>query len=361
MMKKILHISQSSGGVRTYIENIIYPIDRDTFEPILVSSDSEFVEDAKANRVTAVNVKMSRTPGLSDILAIWKVVRLINQYEIDLIHSHSAKGGAIGRVAGFLTGRKVVFTPNAFSYLSFTGLKRKTFIFIEKVLKNLTACFLGVSHSEANRAIDEIGFPERKVSCVLNSITPKSVKKEDYLLKGKIGMIGRITYQKRPLDFVKMANLLIQAGHDCKFELLGVGVHDHLLEETQELIKQFGLEDKIELSPWGKYDKVEDFYESLDIYIMTSAFEGLSFALLEAMDFGLPCVVSEADGNRDTVIHGENGYIYNTIEELVEYVKGLLQSDEERIRLGKAGIAHIESQHNTIINIKQIENIYNEQ
>jgi len=355
---KIIHISQASGGVKTYIENIMYTLDREMYESILVSPDETFLEEATIKGIKSKYIAMKRSPNFKDIGVIWQLYRIIKKEKVDIIHCHSAKGGAIGRIVGFLTGTRVIFTPNAFSYLSFTGWKRKVYVSIEKGLKRFTDLFLGVSYSEKIRAIEEIGYNPARVNCVQNAIYPRTDKKTDYALLGRIGMIGRITHQKRPQDFIQLAAAIIEKGYKLKFELLGVGFHDHLLKEIKELIDQLGLQDHIELSPWGKYENVLDFFKTLDIYVMTSAFEGLPFSLLEAMDQGLPCVVSDVDGNRDALINEDSGFIYDNLDQLVGYIVLLLENQKERERIGQNAKLRIGSDHDINKSIKLIEDCY---
>lgn len=357
---KVLHISQASGGVKTYIENIIYHLDKSKFEPFLVSPDKQFIAEAEEKGVKCEFVDLKRSPSIQDFQALIKLNRIIKKHHIDVIHAHSAKGGALGRLVGNLSGCKVIFTPNAFSYLSFKGIRRTLYIRIEKFLKSFTHLLLAVSDSEKDRALNEIGFRETKVESIPNFIIPMGKKKDDYGLKKKVGMIGRITHQKRPEHFVQLAAHLVKKGHNVDFELLGVGLHDHLLEETKALIKEHQLEDSISLSNWGSYMQVIDFYETLDVFVLTSLFEGLPFSLLEAMDYGLPCLVSNVDGNKDAVKHGENGYVYGDTSDLFLLCEKLLTNEDDRERIGKNAIENIKNNHNTRIAIKEVEGIYDQ-
>src|SRR5205823_5420155 len=113
---------------------------------------------------------------LQDLISFVKVVRVIIKIKPDVVHTHSAKGGIIGRLAAKCCFKKVIHTPNAFSYLSFNGFKRMIFIMIECLAKPITNILLAVSHSEANRAYGEIGFEQDKIVTVLNSIPIKNTE-----------------------------------------------------------------------------------------------------------------------------------------------------------------------------------------
>ena len=82
---------------------------------------------------------------------------------------------------------------------------------------------------------------------------------------------------------------------------------------------------------------------SLDIYFQTSAYEGLSLALLEAQASGIPAVVTKIPGNDEVVQHGKTGYVGENEDQLLQYLTALIDSPEERKQLGEFAKQHTES------------------
>ncbi len=360
--KKIVHVTQSVGGVKRYILNILENYDKSGYDHILISPDQKFNQYVLSNVLVSkvYYVNIVREPNfVKDISAVIKVISILKNEQPYLVHAHSSKGGTVGRLACWLYRAKCVFTPHGFSHLSFFGGKRIFFLTIERMLRPMTHKLLAVSASEADRALNEVNFNAQKVYVVPNSISISNEKKDNYSFRSKIGMIGRLTIQKNPLEFAKLA-LSINAHSNTRiqFILLGAGFHDHLKTELEKLIKKHEMDDYFEIRPWNEEKSIYNFFEEIDIYVMTSRFEGLPFSLLEAMSFGLPCVVSDVDGNKDAITHQETGYVYSSFDELVDYTEKLLNRDL-REKVGESARRSIEKDFNIKKRILEIEECYN--
>ncbi len=356
---KVLHISQSSGGVKSYIMNIVSNSDTELYSHYLITSDKQFLEDFKEYGKSFFVAMKREVDLIYDLSNLYQIIKIIKNIKPDVLHLHSAKGGAFGRIASRITNVPCIFTPNAFSYLSFNGIKKKLYIGIEKFLKNYTDCLLAVSNSEKERAINQIGYNSEKVITVANAIKLQKKKKLSYDLKNTIGMIGRITHQKNPILFVKLANFLNKNGFsNFQYLLLGAGLDDHLREDVQNKILECDLETKVSILSWREESYIYNFFDKLDIFVLTSEYEGLPFSLLEAMEFGLPCIVTNVDGNRDTITDGHDGFIVNNEEELFNKTKELLNNSLLRKKIGINAIDTIENKHNIVKSVKSIEQVY---
>ena len=151
---------------------------------------------------------------------------------------------------------------------------------------------------------------------------PVDVKKITFKEKTKtIVTIGRLmNIQKRHDVFIEAFSEFSKEYKDFAMIIYGDGPD---LEKDNELIKKFNLEDKvmIEKPKVNIHEKIVDSY----MFIMTSDFEGLSNALVEALLLGIPCITSDWPGSDEIIRHGENGLIYNrnNIYELVHCMKKL--------------------------------------
>jgi glycosyltransferase involved in cell wall biosynthesis len=358
---KILHVTHAHGGIKTFIENIVNFSSNDKFEHYIVGTD--VIKNYGIKFKQKKDIFISRAPNpIQDIISLIKIIFYIRSTEPDIIHCHSAKGGFIGRLAAKYSKKKCVYTPNAFSYLGFQGVKKYIFIYMEIISKYLTDMLLAVSNSEAQRAEFEVGYKKKKISTIKNSII---VEKNDLLPNNfnsqKIGMVGRLIYQKNPLMFFKVASLIHKDFPDIKFELLGAGYQDYLSKEAECFIKENKMELYCSIRTWGtNKDEMKEFYESLAIFILTSNFEGLPYSLLEAMSKGIPCVVTEADGNRDVIKDYDNGFIVPINDaNLMAQKISLLLSDKELYRqIAIQGYQTVFEKHNIKKNITQYEDIY---
>lgn len=157
----------------------------------------------------------------------------------DVIHCHSAKGGVIGRTAGWLPHTPTCYTPpHAFSYLcTASNLKRKIYLVIEKLTKFKTFV-LACSESEQQMAKKEVGYDERHALVWHNAVPDASLE------QGKaVGLdfpyacyIGRPSYQKNVLFLLDVIKETKDRGCRLKFILLGVGYHSPELAEVKHKI-----------------------------------------------------------------------------------------------------------------------------
>lgn len=354
-MVKILHISQSHGGVKTYINSIVENnVDVNTYIHYLICSSDYGKSEIFEQQYMLES--FIRTPNLyNDYKAFKKILSLVKTIKPDIIHCHSSKGGLHGRFVAWLTNTPVIFTPNGLSYLGFKGLKRRFFIWLER-LTSFNSYALAVSNSEAERLINEVYYQKQKVIYVQNFVKVPSELNRNYDLRNRVGMIGRITYQKNPLLYLKIAKAITRDLPDVKFILLGAGIHDHLVKEVNSFLNENNLTNTVIIERWSTYSDIFEFYRSIDVFVLTSMFEGLSFSLLEAMSVGTPVVVTEVDGNKD-VINNFNGTISNSIDVLIAAIKELLLKREQREKIGQIAYNHVQ-QFNNVYNVNNIYAYY---
>lgn len=357
---KVLHITQCFGGVQTYIMNIISNSDKILFEHAIISPESAFINQFHNYEVKYFKISITRNISFKDFSSLVQIIKVIQLYKPDVLHVHSAKAGALGRIAALITNKKVVFTPNAFSYLGFVGSKRKFYLYVERFLKPLTDLLLAVSKSEADRAQYEIGYKIDKIKVVPNSINIDSFSYDNnYDLKNNVGMIGRLIWQKNPHFFIDIAEQVHIKRPSTTFYLLGVGYLDFLQTEIFDIINIRKASNYIKILKWGETDIV-NFIKSLDVFILTSRYEGLPFSLLEAMALGVPTIATNVDGNKDVIDDCINGFLIeqNDLQLAVERVVELIDDKDKRIQIGRAGRQKIIDEFNILYNIKLIEHIY---
>ena len=359
MRIRVLHITQALGGVKTYFEHILTHIDSNKFEIVLIApADKELEKLCSSYETIYYRLDIKRNIHLIyDPYCFARILLLVKKIQPNIIHAHSAKGGMLSKLSVYFHRIPVVFTPNAFSYLSFIGFKRVLFYSLEYFSRKKVRKLLAVSHSEYDRAVNELNYKPEQLSIVLNSISINDIEfNRNFDRCSHIGMIGRLTHQKNPLFFLEVAKRIREVFPAIQFTLLGAGYHDHLKEDVLEFIQKHQL-DNVQIMSWGECP-LEKFYQELDVFLLTSSFEGLPFSLLEAMSYKLPCVTTNVDGNKDVVKNNYNGFLTNSIEEAVSQIVLLVQSKELRERLGQCAYRYVKEFHNAKINIKKVEHLY---
>lgn len=173
---KVLHIGQLIGGLDIYIRNTITFASGDIDYIIMHGrNDNSKPICSYGHPVKEYLTDLQRDLSLlKDLKALYQAIRIIHKEKPDLIHCHSAKGGVVGRIAGFLTHTKTFYTPHAFSFLSTqSGLKRKIYLFIERTTK-LDGWLLACSESERMMGINIVHYHKDK-ALVWNNAVPDAV------------------------------------------------------------------------------------------------------------------------------------------------------------------------------------------
>ena len=365
---KIAHILHCVGGVDVSLRLILENIDNDKFENVVIhgfkDSKDDFV-DSNNNKIKDYKVSILRDISLfNDFLSIINTYKIVKKESPELIHAHSAKGGVVGRIVGFLLGIKVLYTPQAFSYLSTNNkIKRKIFLFIEKALTFKNSYLLASSNSEKGRAINEVKYKNQNVLLFNNSIN--SIEKIEVLKINKtwpdeyICTVGRPSYQKNIELMIHVLNE-VRKEKDIHLVLMGVGHHSDKLDDVKKLIDEFKLNKSVTLIEWTDRENIFNIINNSKFYISTARYEGLPYSIIEALALGKPCIVSDCDGNRDLIQNDNNGFVIKgeNIAEFNEKIKLLLNNEALLEKLSVNAKVCFNENYNIQRNIKKLEEIY---
>lgn len=266
------------------------------------------VTDVSAAGGQTVNLAVGNAPGPGDLAALLKLRRLVLEAKPDVIHAHSSKAGALTRALVWLGIRQPVFyTPHAYYGLSGkSGMKPLLFNFIEAVLGR-AGTTINLSAGERAFASGTLKIPERRLRLIPNPVdcarfrpadaqTRQSLRAElgvpeDALL---LGSVGRLAFQKDPLTLYRAFAQACHNRPELRLYHLGDG---ELTAECATLADQLGIASRIIRKTY--LSEPLSFYQALDGMILTSRYEGLSFAVLEALACDLPVILSQVPGNND--------------------------------------------------------------
>ncbi|MFN2512107.1 MAG: glycosyltransferase [Pyrinomonadaceae bacterium] len=269
--------------------------------------------------------EMSREISFKDALSIWKIYRVFCREGPDIVHTHTAKAGTVGRVAGFLyrwltpsslLGRPrqclFVHTYHGHIFHSYYGpLKTRLFLTIEKVLARLITDRIVVVSEQQRREIHTrfgVGRPNQFVVIPLgldiNSFADWRNRRQQFRdeLRAKsdelvVGIVGRLTEIKNHELFLRAVAILKdrlaqeRSGSRVKFVVIGDGgLRDRLEAQARTL----GLVEDVIFA--GSRRDPENFYAALDIVALTSLNEGTPLTLIEAMANARPVVATAVGG-----------------------------------------------------------------
>lgn len=248
---------------------------------------------------------------IMDVLALVELVNLIKKVRPDIVHLNSSKAGFTGSIAGKLARRKVVFTAHGFIFnepLPF--ILRKFYLYLEKFASLFRDRIIAVSRADAGLANKHRLLPPQKIAVIHNGLAPivflprEQAKKELGLNEAKF-VFGTIAnfYKTKGLDLLveAVAQLPQEALARSEFVFIGEGKERKLLESK---ISGFGLKN---VRLMGKIPEAARYLKAFDVFILPSRKEGFPYALLEAMQAGLPIMATNVGGNAEVL--GEAGIL----------------------------------------------------
>jgi glycosyltransferase involved in cell wall biosynthesis len=326
------------GGLDVYIRNSIAHLNG-PFEFVIVHGIDDKNEPVKRSGEPVSEYRISLYRNLNpirDLKCLFQTIRIIRREKPDLIHCHSAKGGVIGRIAGFLCGVRTFYTPHAFSFLSSQDpLKRKVYLFLERLCR-FHSYLLACSESERQLGISRVHYSKSHALCWSNSVPDIQVDVKQLSSEKYICYIGRPSYQKNPFFLVRVIDKVHRIHPEMRFYLLGVGYYSPDLDTMKMEIADKGLTEIIHLIPWLSHDETMMYLKNSLFYMTVARYEGLPLSVIEAMALGKAVVASDVLGNCDCVKDGYNGRLIPLDEDtFCRAIVSLIEDDELRYKFEK--------------------------
>jgi len=299
--------------------------------------------DVGGTRVAVLQIPaLRRDPSpLADPRALWQIWRLLRRERPDVLHTHSAKAGVLGRWAGWLARVPViVHTPHGHVLYGYArGLANRLYLLAERVCAPITDSLVALSEGEKRESVEAgIGRQDQWVvipsGVDVDGIVPRSVSPGGSASPLRVGCIARLEHVKG-VDVLVRAAARLAGTHaaGCQILVWGDGRQHDELVALADRVGAAGL-----LRFVGTEQPVGQFLASLDLYVQPSRNEGMGRALVLAQGAGLPAVASNVCGIPDVVRDGETGVLVAPEDPaaLAEAIAGLLDDDTRRSTLGAA-------------------------
>jgi glycosyltransferase involved in cell wall biosynthesis len=277
-----------------------------------------------------------------DPFAYLRLKQEIQRLQPDLVHTWLFAANAYGRQAAFAAGVKHVVAGercvDPWKGTLQLGIDRYLARRTERIITNSS----GVRDFYSSK-----GLPAEKFTIIPNGIAPfappagqtasrEGLLKELGMEPGAklIGAIGRLWPQKRVKDIIWAADLIKCVRDDVHLLIIGDGPQRRRLERYAE---QCDVMDKVHFL--GERNDIPRILPHLDLLLLASSYEGQSNAVMEAMSAGIPVVASDIPGNRDLVVPGETGFLFDVGDRGGIAQKSLMILDDTELasRLGSAG------------------------
>jgi len=301
-------------------------------------------DTAAAGRLAATGavihvVEMRRSPlRLRNLAAVAELTGLVRRARPHVVHGHSSIGGALGRLVGTAARLPRVYTPNGLA-------QGRVELGVERALGRLTDRLVATSASEAAFVLARRLVPVERLVTIPNGIevdgwsAPSGTPDLRAILGlapgvPLVGTISRLVAQKAPERFVQLAGIVLSGRPDSHVVLVGDGPLRLALHPAR---LPPGTATRFHHLP--ALQDAGAALGQLDVFVLTSRFEGLPYAALEAMRGGTPVVLSDVVGSREVVVDGRSGHLVaeDDMQAMAALVLDLLTDENRRRSLGEAG------------------------
>ena len=315
---------------------------------------------------------------LNDIVSYFQIKKLLRQLQPDIVHTHSAKAGILGRFAGYrLKGNwaenlpVVLHTIHGLAFHPYQSQwLNRFYIAIEKSAAKRTDFFISVADAMTAQATAVgIGKPEQYVTAYsaieeddfLEPISEE--RKRDFRLKYEISKdsivlvtIARLFMLKGHEYIIASAKQLSKRFEKCIWLFVGDG---NLSEHFKQQVRELGLAEKVKFTGLLPPSQIPLAIQSSDILVHCSLREGLARTLPQAMLCGRPAVSFDVDGAREVVNENTGRLIEpKNVEQLTKACAELIKDEDLRVKLGENGRESVKKKFAPETMVDTIETVY---
>jgi glycosyltransferase involved in cell wall biosynthesis len=370
---RIMHViaRMNVGGPAVIVAELMREIDSQRFHSILVTGycaddEADYLEEV------ATNIPASRIHGLGrsvSILGDFKsfiiLLKIIRQFQPDIIHTHTAKAGMLGRIAGLISFPRAKRLHTFHGHLLhgyFSPMKTKLLILLERFLASISTVLIAIGNQVKDDLLLAGVGKSKKYSVIfpgLNKLdvqSKASARDELQLRQDKtyIVFVGRLTQIKRPDRLIEIARHL-NMKHP-KVELLIAGAGEKLAE-----IQELAIQESLPIVFLGWRHDIGRIFSASDIAVLCSDNEGIPLTLIQASQAGLPIVSTNVGSVRDIVVDGQTGILTEANStSLIYAIDDFLSNPEKMARLGHAGREMTESHFSLKGMVQAHEKLYSQ-
>ncbi len=368
---KVLRIiaRMNIGGPAVQVTGLMRGLNPIDFEHRLLTGHCN-ADEADFLLKTASDIPVTRVDGLgrsikpiADLTALIAIVKVIREFKPEIIHTHTAKAGVLGRVASIISLYPSIRVHTFHGHLLhgyFGAFKTKLVITIEKILAFFTHQLLAVGKKVQDELI-EVGIGNKEKFAVMPPGLSLGEISESGLAKSELGLnkdllycsfIGRVTKIKRPDRFLDVVAELVKRNVNIQFFIAGDG---NLLEETKFRIEK----DSLPVACLGWRTDIERVIGASDIVLLTSDNEGTPLSLIQAGMAGVLVVSTNVGSVSEVVLNGETGILTELdVNAIADAIESLVVNSALRNQLGSAAKQFTNDNFGVLRLVKDHETLY---
>ncbi len=306
---------------------------------------------------------------IEDIQALCFIRKYIRRYSFDVIHTHSSKAGILGRYAAYKEKtHRIIHTIHGFAFNDFrNGIVNEIYKTIERWAARYSHALVAVTSEDIAIGVkNNIGFPKQYVliraaadiAYFSEYKSDAGVIKKSLAIPENAKVVAQISCfkkQKNPVDFIRMAASVLRIKKDVFFVLIGDGI---LRKKIEMAVARYGISDNVRLLGWK--DDVRPFIAACDVVTLTSLWEGLPITIVESFAMRKPVVATSVNGNKEMIVHGKNGFLYQPgdVTKAADYICTLLDNRAMQVQFGDNGYEKVAQEFSNQVMIEKTMKLY---
>jgi len=304
-----------------------------------------------------------------DLRALRELYHFLRRRPFTIVHTHSSKAGILGRVAARLAGVPIiVHTVHGWSFHGHMSPPlRALFVALERLAARFTDALIVVTRRDIEKGLKaRIGHPQQyhliRSAIPLDEFDPSKVNQSqarDALGipadMPVLGNVGRFSIQKNPVEWVRVAGRVARSLPECRFLLVGDGP---LRAEVESSLAEEGIAERTVLT--GLRRDVPQMLAAMDVFLLTSLWEGLPRVIPQALAMEVPVVANRVDGTAEAIHHGKTGFLCEPgdLQCLSDRCLTLLTDPHLRLEMGHQGREYVLKEFDLRRMVDQIAELY---
>jgi glycosyltransferase involved in cell wall biosynthesis len=350
---KICHIANTDRAVRFLLLNQLKFFQQQGYNVSAVCSNGKFVKDIESQgiRVKTIEVKRKISP-VSDLIYVFQLRRYLRKEKFALVHTHTPKPGLLGQLAAKMAGTPIIINTIHGLYFNQDSnfLKRKFFIFIEKIAAKCSDLIFSQNQEDIQTAIKENICSATKIKYLGNGVDLEKFNpnrfSQEFIKEKKqklgisehrkiIGIVGRMVQEKGYYDLFEAISIIAKDFPDVL--VLAIGPREPRKKDAvdTDMIDKLGIKNNVLFL--GERTDIDEIYPIMDIFVLPSHREGFPRAVLEASALARPIIATDIRGSREAVDNGSTGVLVpaKDPQKLAKAIMYFFENPDKAKQMGK--------------------------
>lgn len=364
--KRICFCTTVSGTIKSFLVDLSnYLVEYENYDVTWICGEDASLNALTSEHIHYIPLKMKRGIAIDGPRLIWQMYRVFKREKYDIVQYSTRNAGTYASIASWMAGIKVrLYCQWGMMFVAMKGLKRALLKLDEKIVASLATVIESESFSMYETAIEQGIYKPEKASVIWNG-SACGVKIDKYNLSNKnawrtevrkeygisdnavvFGYCGRITRDKGLNElFAAFKELTGKLNGTRETYLMIIGSNDNVETINPELFAWAKSSPLVKFT--GFTNNVPKYYSALDVFASLSYREGFGLVVIEAAAMGVPGIVSDALGQRDTIEHMKTGYLVATysVDDVIKAMNYYIENPEKAVEMGDCARKVVEEKY----------------